>query len=116
MVRVPAAGPGTAELTTVIARAWYVRCDGPCGGNPAEISTESAKQARRYALQDGYGYDDTGEPRVFARRRVGGKVLDLCPGCKVLQDEAIVAWREGGDEALLAWGAVHPEVGGQNRG
>lgn len=36
----------------MIARAWYVRCDN-CG-NPGEVATDSAKQAKEYALAQGF--------------------------------------------------------------
>ena len=52
----------------MISRAWYVRCD--LCGNPADISTESAKHARRIARGEG-----------FQRKRVAGKMLELCRSC-----------------------------------
>lgn len=55
----------------MIRRACYVSCDGPCGGDPAEVSTSDAAQARAYAAHAGY-----------VRIRVAGRLLDLCPRCQ----------------------------------
>ncbi len=52
----------------MISHAWYVTCD--LCGDPSQISTESARVARKLAKQEGYG-----------RRRVAGKMLDLCGIC-----------------------------------
>lgn len=49
----------------MISKACYVQCD-QCG-DPAEISTEGSKMARRYARAQGYTYNQ-------------GR--DLCPRCQ----------------------------------
>jgi hypothetical protein len=56
-----------------ISNAWYVRCDG-CG-DPTEISTTSAKEAR--TLARAYG--------GYRRKKVEGRMMDLCPGCQKLR-------------------------------
>jgi hypothetical protein len=54
----------------VIRKACYVACDGPCGGDPAEVAVGGAAEARAYARADGY-----------VRVKVDGRLLDLCPRC-----------------------------------
>ena len=61
----------------MIARACYVTCD-RCG-DPAEVSTEGAKLARRYAKHVGY---------VTLKRALpeGTKTEDVCPRCQLPED------------------------------
>lgn len=65
----------------MIARAWYVRCDGPCGGNPAEVSCLSAPDARRISHRA-----TSPLPQMsgdgFVTVTVNRKRVDLCPACQ----------------------------------
>ena len=54
----------------MIRSACYVACD-VCTGDPAEVATNGAKEARLYALQAG-----------FIRVKVDGRFLDICPNCQ----------------------------------
>jgi hypothetical protein len=67
----------------VIARAWYVRCD-ECG-NPSEISTDSAKDAKAYARAQGY-----------LVKRIDGRERWLCPwGCRQDAEAELPPDRDG---------------------
>lgn len=61
-----------------IRKAWYVACDGPCGGDPAQISCVDAKDARRMARGEG-----------FVRLRKDGALYDICPRCEALEESQI---------------------------
>lgn len=55
----------------MIRTACYVSCDGPCGGDPAAVSTSGAVEARAFAKQQG-----------FMRLKIDGRLVDLCENCQ----------------------------------